>query len=89
MCYNIITTQRKTNNTEEKIMVKVIITLELEEEKFYAMEEILLNSGINKSSFDAEEWNRFVIEQYNRTERYIDINNGNLKDAYEDMIYDF
>lgn len=70
-------------------MVKVIITLELEEEKFYAMEEILLNSGINKSSFDAEEWNRFVIEQYNRTERYIDINNGNLKDAYEDMIYDF
>lgn len=70
-------------------MIKVIITLELEEEKFYAMEEILLNSGINQNSFDAEEWNRFVIEQYNRTEQYIDSNNGNLKDAYEDMIYDF
>lgn len=70
-------------------MIKVIITLELEEEKFYAMEEILLNSGINQNSFDAEEWNRFVIEQYNRTEQYIDINNGNLKDAYKDMIYDF
>jgi hypothetical protein len=90
MCYNIITKQRKiNNNTEENKMIRVIITLELEEEKFYAMEEILLNSGINKNSFNAEEWNKFVIEQYNRTEPYIECNNGKLKDAYEDMKYDF
>ena len=70
-------------------MKRVIITLELEDEKFDAMEKILLRRGINRNAVNAEEWDKFVIEQYNRTEPYLECWDGNLEKAYEDMIFDF
>lgn len=71
-------------------MKKVIIILELEDEKFYAMEEILQQSGIDKERFEtAEQWDEFVIKQYNKTKPYLALYDGNLEKAYEDMMFDF
>ena len=72
-------------------MKTVTITLTLEDEKFNEMETILLNNGYKrlKKEKSESEWIRFVIEMYEDTEPYLEHNNGNLEEAYNDMIYDF
>ena len=66
-------------------MHRVIITLELENEKFDAMENILLSKGNKKEHHN---WEQFVIETYYKTETYLDCNDGDLEKAYMDMQYD-
>lgn len=68
-------------------MKRVIITLELEDDKFEEMEKILINDGVSKGMI--ENWDAYVINTYNKTERYLECNGGNLLRAYRDMIYDF
>ena len=65
-------------------------TLELEDDKFKEMEMVLLNNGYKslKSKMLESDWIQFVIEEYNATEIYLDCNNGNLEQAYEDAKYD-
>ena len=72
-------------------MRTVTITLELEDEKFDEMENILLSDGHKncKDNWTEENWTRFVIETYEDTEPYLDCNNGDLVKAYKDMINDF
>lgn len=71
-------------------MKRATIILELEDAKFNEMEKVLLKSGMDKECFETEEqWNRFVIEEYNKTKSYLELYDGNLEEAYEDMIYDF
>ena len=65
-------------------------TLELEDDKFKEMEMVLLKNGYKslKSKMLESDWIQFVIEEYNATEIYLDCNNGNLEQAYEDAKYD-
>ena len=66
-------------------MKKVIITLELEDDKFDAMEEILLKEGVRKEFVG--NWD--VIQEYYNTEKYLGCHDGDLYDAYLDMLNDF
>lgn len=68
-------------------MKRVIITLELEDDKFEEMEKVLLNNGCPKDRI--ENWDAHVINTYYETERYLECNGGDLSRAYRDMIYDF
>lgn len=71
-------------------MKRVTIVLELEDEKFNEMEDILLRSGMDKECFKtAEQWDRFVIEEYNKVKLYLELYDGNLEEAYTDMVFDF
>ena len=65
-------------------------TLELEDDKFKEMEMVLLKNGYKslKSKMLESDWIQFVIEEYNATEIYLDCNNGNLEQAYNDAKYD-
>lgn len=68
-------------------MKKVIITLELEDDKFIEMEEILLKEGVQKEFIG--NWNAYVIQEYYNTEKYLGCHGGDLYDAYLDMLNDF
>ena len=68
-------------------MKKVIITLELEDDKFEEMERVLLNNRCSKDNH--KNWDAHVIETYNKTISYLECNGGDLNRAYRDMIYDF
>lgn len=71
-------------------MKRVTIILELEDEKFNEMEKVLIKNGMRKEDFEtAEQWDGFVIREYNKTETYLVLYDGNLEEAYTDMIYDF
>ena len=72
-------------------MRTVTIVLELEDEKFNEMEKILLTHGCKtcKENFTEDQWTRYVIENYEDTEAYLDCHNGDLEMAYLDMINDF
>lgn len=71
--------------------VTVKYELELDDETFYEMEKVLLNNGCKnwKRDLSKDEWIRFVIENYEKTEEYLSCNNNDLEKAYIDMTYDF
>ena len=60
------------------------------DEKFDEMEKILLYNGYKnlREKWSNENWTRFVIETYEDTESYLDCHNGDLENAYNDMVYD-
>lgn len=70
-------------------MKTVAIILSLEDDKFNEMEKVLLNNGHQKEEMSEDDWTRYVIENYQAAEEYLDCHNGNLEEAYKDMIYDF
>lgn len=71
-------------------MKTVTITLSLEDNKFNEMETVLLNNGCKdlKRAMSEDKWTLYVIETYNDTESYLNYHNGNLEEAYKDMLYD-
>ena len=71
-------------------MKRVTIVLKLEDGKFNEMEEVLLRSGMDKECFEtAEQWDVFVIKEYNKTKSYLELYDGNLEESYMDMMFDF
>lgn len=68
-------------------MKTATITLQLEDDKFEAMEKVLIAHGIYK--YQIKHWDFYVINTYYDTERYLEIHNGDLNKAYQDMRYDF
>ena len=68
-------------------MHKIVITLELEDEKYNAMEIIMINRGCKKNNY--KNWEQNVIETYYKAETYLECNNNDLEKAYIDMLYDF
>jgi DNA-binding transcriptional MerR regulator len=56
-------------------------------DKFNAMADVLFRYGYTKADYDM--WDLFVIQTYHDTERYLEIHNGDLEAAYNDMRYDF
>lgn len=77
-------------------MKTVTITLSLEDDKFNAMEQILLKRHPDKlknqhakGEWHEDMWTRFVIESYYSAVPYLNYNGNDLEKAYEDMYYDF